>query len=137
MIFWIIGMAFVIIIAFFLSPPTAWANKFFDRLQLHPTFRLDRISNVTFNGQSVPPDVVNRFVQTFNEANFLYEFGYNPRLSTRPISVTVVQGKVEYVYDFFLYGDGMVQAVKHKNQKSAPYRLKSYTLEATLKSFES
>ncbi|GMA64563.1 hypothetical protein NZD89_04355 [Alicyclobacillus fastidiosus] len=137
MIFWIIGMALVIILAFFLSPPTAWANKFFNQFELHPNLRVDAISNVTIGGQPVSTEAVVQFVKAFNEANFLYEFGFNPQLSTHPISIKVVQGKVTYVYDFFLYGDGMVQAVKYKNKRSTAYRLKSYALEAFLKRFVS
>ncbi|MFB5191506.1 YfmQ family protein [Alicyclobacillus fastidiosus] len=137
MIFWIIVILLAVHIAaaFFMSPPTAWANWFFDKFATHPKLRPDDVTDVFVGEERLGPADRASFIEDFNGANFLYEGGVIPQWEEQPVDVKIVQGKATFLFKMYLYGDEMVEVVRYRKKKYTPYRVRSGRLEQFLRSY--
>ncbi|GMA61475.1 YfmQ family protein [Alicyclobacillus fastidiosus] len=120
MIFWIIVilLAVHIVLAFFMTPPTAWANWFFDQFSTHPKLRPNHVSDVFINEERLAPADRESFIEDFNGANFLYEGGIIPQFKEQPVVVKIIQGKTTFLLNMYLYGDEMVEVVRYRKKNT-------------------
>jgi hypothetical protein len=123
---WVFIITFVvhIIIAFFMSPPTFLADKFFSKFELHPKLDGEKVSFISINGVEINGEDKERFIQEFNEANFLFNGGFQPELDQNPILVQIQQGKQQYTMSMYIYGD-QIEILRHKKKKYVPYRIQA------------
>ncbi|MFD1674388.1 YfmQ family protein [Alicyclobacillus fodiniaquatilis] len=137
MVFWIIMilLALHIVGAFFMTPPTSWADKFFNTFAKHPKLKNENVSSIMVNGVQLSQDRKEQFVAEFNEANFLYDGGIIHEQSRNPIMVEIKQAKSLFSFKMYLYGDGMVEIIRYKKNKYMPYRVRSQALEQELLSY--
>ncbi|GEO24304.1 hypothetical protein AAC03nite_00890 [Alicyclobacillus acidoterrestris] len=138
MVFWIIMilLALHIIGAFFMSPPTAWADKFFNMFATHPKLKRDLVQSIKVNEIALEGEQLSKFVDAFQAANFLYEGGLIHGHDQNPITIQIVQAKDTFRFHAYLYGDGMVEMIRIKKNKHIPYRLRSTDLESELLSYD-
>ncbi|WP_306307180.1 YfmQ family protein [Alicyclobacillus acidiphilus] len=120
------------LLAFFLSPPTAWVNRVIDSFALHPKLNNPEISSVNVYGLELRGRERDRFVIAFNNAEFLFEYGMIPSLNKYPIMMKIKQGKKTYEFKAYLYGNHMIQMIRYKKKKRIPYRITSQALEEFL-----
>ena len=133
---WVVYAAAVVfpILAFAVTPPSIWVNRLISSLSIHPTFDVSRVTSVNVYGTELRGRDRDRFLHAFNQADFLFERGMIPELNYNPIFIRVKEGKRMFEFTAYLYGDGMVQMVRHKRKKNVPYRVSSQQLELVLQS---
>lgn len=136
MSWWVILLIFVVLalFAFLMSPPTYLVDKLVDKFQSHPNLDEDSISTIMVNGVEIEGEQRAKFIRDFNEANFLYEGGYDPKNSEGPIRVKIEQGSRVLIFSMYLCQDDQVEIVRHKGTKHASYRVQSGDLRKFLSS---
>lgn len=134
MIFWllIVLLALHIVGAFFMTPPTALSDKFFNSFSRHPRLREEAVSSAQVNGKPLRDDEKAQLIQAMNTANFLFEGGLVQEQNVNPITVQITQRKAHFTFKMYLYGDQMIEVIRYKGKKYAPYRLRSQELESFL-----
>ena len=120
--------------AFLLTPPSLLMNKLISKFEIHPKLENPQISSVNVYGTELRGRDRDRFIVAFNNADFLFEYGTIPALNKNPIFIRVKQGKRMYEFTAYLYGDGMIQLVRHKGKRQITYRVSSEILELVLQS---
>ncbi|CAM3726720.1 YfmQ family protein [Alicyclobacillus pomorum] len=136
MSWWVVLLIFVVfaVIAFVMSPPTYLVDKLVDKFQSHPNLDEDSISNILVNGVAMEGEQRTQFIRGFNEANFLYEGGYDPKNSEGPILVKIEQGGRVLLFSMYLCRGDQVEIVRHKGTKHVSYRVQSADLRKFLSS---
>ncbi|MGE7835150.1 YfmQ family protein [Viridibacillus arvi] len=135
---WTVAIMIVIGIFFklLMSPPNALVAWFLDKFELHQKLDSEDVT-VTFNGKNLEEEEKIRFIEYFNEANFLkkhYIFPGNeklflhPETNVTPFVINLKKGKKDV--NFFVYNpDNHVDVVKQWKKKVVSYSLRSDGLQ--------
>ena len=136
MIWTIIAIVIGVILIFLTSPTSALVGWFLSKFALHPELDSKDVT-VTFNGTHLEEEEKNRFIEYFNEAQFLKrnhifpgteKSFLQPETNVIPFVINVKSRKKEM--KFFLYRyDENIDVVKQWKNKVASYSLSSEQLQ--------
>jgi hypothetical protein len=132
-----VGLIMVGIILF--SPTSDIVNKmvlvFQNRFGVQPVLDENSVASVTVNGVELTGEQRTRFIQNFNQVNFLFHGGFEPNRGVAPVQVEIHFGKRTLLYSLYVYGE-QVEIIRHKNNEALAYRVLSADLRDWLLSIQ-
>ncbi|WP_040981007.1 YfmQ family protein [Oceanobacillus jeddahense] len=125
-----------IILKFLTSPPSALVGWVLNKFELHP--KIDKTNSIiTFDGAYLEGDEKNRFINSFNEAQFLYKnhifpgkeaLFLHPETNITPYIIHYKKKNKEITFHVFNY-ENHVDVVKQWKKKIISYTLDSDYLQ--------
>ena len=130
-----VGSILFFVLKLLMSPPSALVAWVLRKFELHPKLDVKDVT-VKFNGNHLKEEEKIKYIDYFNEANFLkkhYIFPGNeklflhPETNVTPVVINVKKGKKDI--NFFVYSsDNNVDVVKQYKEKVVSYSLNSNDL---------
>lgn len=133
----ILATAAGIILKFLTSPPSALVGWILNKFEVHPKLEAKNIT-ITFNGNRLKKEEENKFIDSFNEAQFLYknhifpgneELFLHPETSIIPHIIYFKKKAKEITWHVYSYGD-QVDVVKQQKKKITSYTLESKYIQS-------
>lgn len=132
-----VGLIMVGIILF--SPTSDIVNKMIlvyqNRFGVQPVLDENSVSSVTVNGTELTGEQRTRFIQDFNQVNFLFHGGFEPNRGVAPVQVEINFGKRTLLYSLYVYGE-QIEIIRYKNNEALAYRVLSADLRDWLLSIQ-
>lgn len=113
------------VLSFVMCAPTFLADRFFERFELHPTFRIEDELSVFVNDKEIPSEEKAEFIQQFNKVIFLYRYYDSPTFAGQPTTLCVKKGSKNYLFSVYSDENKYIYFVRHNGKKSIPYKAQS------------